>query len=160
MKTLIQRIISFVIVLLVLLLTACGKKEKAPLTVPEGVHAGQLVGLKPCTYEAQDVEYAAECGVLVVPENRTDPNSRLLALPITRVHATGTSSTEPIFALPGGPGIPNYGSSRISWFLEKHDAVILGYRGVDGSVKLDCPEVSAHIKNLPGDMLGEASMRI
>jgi pimeloyl-ACP methyl ester carboxylesterase len=139
-------------------MAACGKKEKAPLTVPEGAQAGQLVGMKPCTYEAQDVEYAANCGILVVPENRSEPDSRLIALPITRVHATGTSSTEPIFALPGGPGIPNYGSSRISWFLDQHDVVIVGYRGVDGSVRLDCPEVSVHIKNLPGDMLGEASM--
>jgi pimeloyl-ACP methyl ester carboxylesterase len=60
--------------------------------------------------------------------------------------------------LPGGPGIPNYGTSRISWFIDQHDVVIVGYRGVDGSVQLDCPEVSAHIKNLPGDMLGDASM--
>jgi len=139
------------------LITACSAPE-APTTVPEGVQAGQLVGLKPCTYEANDVEYAADCGILVVPENRTAPNSRLLALPITRVRATGTSPTEPTFVLPGGPGLSNYGTSRISWFIDKHDVVILGYRGVDGSVQLDCPEVSAHIKNLPGDMLGEASM--
>ena len=46
----------------------------------------------------------------------------------------------------------------MNWFIERHDVVIVGYRGVDGSVRLDCPEVSAHIKNLPGDILGEASM--
>jgi len=139
------------------LVTACSSPE-APITVPTETQAGQLAELKPCTYEANDVEYAADCGILVVPENRIAPNSRLLALPITRVRATGTFPTEPIFVLPGGPGLPNYGTSRISWFIDKHDAVIVGYRGVDGSVQLDCPEVSAHIKNLPGDMLGEASM--
>ena len=149
---------SVMVVIASLLVTGCGKTQVVPMTVPEGVQAGQLVGLEPCTYEANDVEYAADCGILVVPENRAAPNSRLLALPITIVRATGSSPTEPIFVLPGGPGIPNYGTSRISWFLDKHDVVIVGYRGVDGSVQLDCPEVSAHIKNLPGDMLGEASM--
>jgi len=149
--------------LLILLLsttsvTACSAPE-VPQTVPEGSQAGQLAGLRPCTYESNDVEYAADCGIMVVPENRTAPNSRLLALPITRVRATGTSPTEPIFVLPGGPGIPNHGTSRVAWFIDQHDVVIVGYRGIDGSVRLDCPEVSAHIKNLPGDMLGEASMQ-
>ena len=147
-----------VLMLSITLITACSAPEAPALTVPEGAQAGQLVGMKPCTYKANDVEYAADCGILIVPENRTAPNSSLLALPITRVRATGTSPTEPIFVLPGGPGIPNYGTSRVSWFTDQHDVVIVGYRGVDGSVQLDCPEVSAHIKNLPGDMLGEASM--
>jgi len=153
-------ITNLILILLVstTLITACSAPEAPILTVPEGAQAGDLVDQEPCTYEANDVEYAADCGILVVPENRTAPNSRLLALPITRVRATGTSPTEPIFVLPGGPGLPNYGTSRTSWFIDKHDVVILGYRGVDGSVQLDCPEVSAHIKNLPGDMLGEASM--
>ena len=143
-----------ILLLSITLITACSAPEAPTLTVPEGVQAGQLVGLKPCTYEANDVEYAADCGILVVLENRTAPNSRLLALPITRVRATGTSPTEHIFVLPGGPGLPNYGTSRISWFIDEHDVVILGYRGVDGSVQLDCPEVSAHIKNLPDRWLG------
>jgi len=155
-----QSITTLLLILLLstTLFTACSALEAPSFTVPEGAQAGQLVGLKPCTYEANDVEYAADCGILVVPENRTAPNSRLLALPITRVRATGASPTEPIFVLPGGPGLPNYGTSRISWFIDEHDVVIVGYRGVDGSVQLDCSEVSAHIKNLPGDMLGEASM--
>jgi len=147
-----------ILILSTTLITACSAPEAPPLTVPEGAQAGQVAGLKPCTYEANDVEYVADCGTLVVPENRSDPNSRLLAIPVTRVRATGTPPTEPIFVLPGGPGIPNHGTSRIGWFIDKHDVVIVGYRGVDGSVRLDCPEVSAHIKNLPGDMLGEASM--
>lgn len=153
-----QRRISFAIVLLGLLLTACGGKGEVPPTVPERAQAGEIVGLKPCTYKINNVEYEADCGILVVPENRTTTNSRLIALPITRVRSTGTSPKEPIFVMPGGPGISNYGTSRISWFINKHDVVIVGYRGVDGSVQLDCPEVSTHIKNLPGDMLGEASM--
>jgi len=148
----------FILLLSTTLVTACSAPEAPALTVPDGAQAGDIVGMESCTYEANDIEYAADCGTLIVPENRCDPNSGLLALPITRVRAIGTSPTEPIFVLPGGPGLSNYGTSRISWFIDKHDVVIVGYRGVDGSVQLDCPEVSAHIKNLPGDMLGEASM--
>lgn len=151
-------IFIFIIIIFTSLLSGCKKMEAYSNEIPSSTNAGEIINLEPCTYEAQDVEYAAECGDLVVLENRSDPDSRLIAIPITRVRSTGTSPTEPIFVLPGGPGIPNYGTSRVSWFIDQHDVVIVGYRGVDGSVRLDCPEVSAHIKNLPGDMLGDASM--
>ena len=59
-----------VIAALATLLLACSSKE-APLTVPAGAQAGDLVDLEPCTYEAKKVEYAADCGTLVVPENRS-----------------------------------------------------------------------------------------
>ena len=74
-----------IIVLATTLLAACGGGEETPITVPEGAQAGDLVGMESCIYEADDVEYAADCGTLVVPENRSDPNSRLIALPITRI---------------------------------------------------------------------------
>ena len=144
---------------LIFLLAACYNQKLPDIQVPEGAQAGDLVELESCEFQANEVNYEADCGTLVVPENRSNPDTRLITLPITRVRATGTSPTEPIFALPGGPGLPNHGTSRISWFINKHDVVIVGYRGVDGSVQLKCPEVSAHIKNLPGDMLGEASMQ-
>ena len=137
-------------------LAGCSGSEKEALTIPEGAQAGQLVGMEPCTYEINDIEYEADCGILVVPENRTARISRLIGLPITRIRSTGTSPAEAIFFLPGGPGESNTGTSRLKWFIDSHDFVIVGYRGVDGSVRLDCPEVSAHIKNLPGDMLGAA----
>ena len=52
--------------------------------VPVGAQAGDLT-MEPCTYEG----YRADCGTLVVPENRADPASRLIALPLTRVRAAG-----------------------------------------------------------------------
>ncbi len=145
-------------IVLFLSLAGCNGSRKESVSVPEGAQAGEIVDLEPCSYEISGEKYTADCGTLIVPENRSNPGSRLIALPVIRVRALADNPTEPIFVLPGGPGIPNYGSSRISWFLDKHDVVILGYRGVDGPVQLDCSEVSAHIKNLPGDMLGNASM--
>lgn len=139
MKT--KRLLTALALLTALILVGCGAKEPAPLAVPEGAQAGDLVGLESCTYEARDVKYVADCGTLVVPENRADPNSRLIALPVIRVRATGSNPAEPIFWLQGGPGATNMQFSRVSWFIENHDFVLVGYRGMDGSVTLNCPEV-------------------
>jgi pimeloyl-ACP methyl ester carboxylesterase len=139
------------------LLTACSPKE-APITVPEGAQAGDLVGLEACTYEANDVEYAADCGTLIVSENRGDPNSRLTALPVIRVRATGGNPAEPIFYLQGGPGGSNIHFQYLGDVVENHDFVQVGYRGVDGSAVLDCPEISDAIKNAPGGLLSDAAL--
>ena len=60
------------------------------VSVPKGAQAGDLV-LEPCTYATEDGSYAADCGTLVVPENRADPQSRLIALPVTRIRARSRS---------------------------------------------------------------------
>ena len=51
------------------------------MTVPAGAKAGQL-SLHPCHYGTEQGSYAADCGTLVVPENRAQPGSRLIALPV------------------------------------------------------------------------------
>jgi hypothetical protein len=97
-------ILLLILLLSTTLITACSAPEASTLTVPEGAQAGDLVDLEPCTYEAKKVEYAADCGTLIVPENRNDPNSRLIALPVIRIRATDSNPAEPIFRLGGGPG--------------------------------------------------------
>ena len=42
-----------------------------PMSVPSGALAGDLI-LEPCTYSTENGDYAADCGTLVVPENRAD----------------------------------------------------------------------------------------
>ena len=79
------------------------------VSVPAGAHAGQLT-LKNCTYNTEKGAYAADCGTLVVPENRADPHSRLIALPVIRIRAHSTHPGAPIFRLQGGPGITNMSS--------------------------------------------------
>src|SRR5262245_60685036 len=56
------------------------------LTVPPGAHAGDLK-LTPCAYPTESGDSGAECGTLVVAENRANPTSRLIALPVTRIKA-------------------------------------------------------------------------
>ncbi len=151
-------IIASVFIIFSGLMSGCKKQEAYPVEIPSDAKAGEIVNLTSCSYKRGDVEYAADCGQLIVPENRDNPDSRLISIPVTRIKSTGANPAEPIFFLPGGPGESNTGTSRLKWFIENHDFVIVGYRGVDGSVRLDCPEVSAHIKNLPGDMLGADSL--
>ncbi len=74
--------------------------ESAPVSVPEGAKAGQLT-LEPCQYATEDGALTADCGTLVVPENRNDPHSRLIALPVTRIRALSAQPGEPLFRLEG-----------------------------------------------------------
>jgi pimeloyl-ACP methyl ester carboxylesterase len=43
--------------------------------------------------------------------------------------------------------------------IKNHDFVLVGYRGVDGSVVLDCPEISQALSKPPGDLLSDVSLR-
>ena len=42
-----------------------------------------------------------------MPENRADPRSRLIALPVTQILARSSHPLAPIFHLSGGPGETN-----------------------------------------------------
>ena len=154
--------VTIISIILGLVLTPSSGKDEPAITVPDGAQAGDLT-IGPCTHKIDSLEFAADCGTLVVPENRNDPDSRLIALPFKRIHATGSNPTEPIFKLAGGPGASNrFFYSR--WFLpstgliDNHDLVMVGYRGVDGSVVLDCPEVDEVFKNLPGDLFSKMTV--
>ncbi|MBT3322645.1 MAG: alpha/beta fold hydrolase [Anaerolineae bacterium] len=140
---------------LALLLVACGGGKTPQIDLDEAT-AGDAQ-LEPCTVKLDSEEYAADCGLLAVPENRTDAESRLISLPITRIRATGENPAEPIFYLEGGPGMSNMRAKPPVKLLEKHDFIMVGYRGVDGSVRLDCPEVAEAIKGDGIDVLSEAS---
>src|ERR1700690_3365677 len=127
------------------------------VSVPSGAHAGQLT-LKSCSYTTENGTSAADCGTLVVPENRHDPKPRLIALPVTVIRAHSAHPGAPIFRLQGGPGITNMEFPDASRFTANHDVVLVGYRGVDGSVRLDCPEVSSAMEH-SRDLLSEQSYR-
>jgi len=125
-----------------LLLIGCGSKDAPAQVVPEGAQTGSLVDLQSCEFQASDEKFAAECGTLVVPENWDKANSRLIALPVVRIPASGQDPAEPVFYLNGGPGGPNNVWAPPNWILKNHDVVMVGYRGAEGSVVLSCPEVN------------------
>lgn len=146
-------VIGLVAALLVALAAAGGEDR---LSVPPGAQAGQLT-VKSCTYTTEDGDYAADCGTLVVPEDRANPQSRLIAIPVTRIRARTASAAAPLFRLEGGPGITNLDFDQAGRFAETRDVVLVGYRGVEGTVKLDCPEVTAAVRN-GGDALSARSL--
>ncbi|WP_336203904.1 alpha/beta hydrolase [Nonomuraea sp. LPB2021202275-12-8] len=94
----------------------------------------------------------------MVPENHRVPGSRLIALSVTRIRATGRNPAEPIFRLGGGPGASNMSFKEASRLTERHDVVLVGYRGIDGSTVLDCPEVTSALRH-SADLAGPESSR-
>src|ERR1700733_5438050 len=91
--------IAALLVTIVLLtgLTYLGASSSSgTVSVPQGAHAGQLT-MHPCTYPTEKGAYRADCGTLVVPEDRADPRSRLIALPVTRILARSPHPLAPIF---------------------------------------------------------------
>lgn len=124
-------------------------RSEETLSVPEGAAPGSLT-MRSCDYDTEAGSVAADCGTLVVPENRSDPESDLIALPVTRVRAVSDHPKEPVFRLGGGPGATNMDFPEASRLTDDHDVVLVGYRGVDGSSRLDCPEVSAVMQSSDG----------
>jgi len=82
----------------------------------------------------------ADYGILVTKENRNSKNSRLINIPIIRIKSLSDSViNNPVFILNGGPGESNL-KARLLFekLLKQHDIVLIGFRGIDGSVNLDC----------------------
>jgi pimeloyl-ACP methyl ester carboxylesterase len=126
-------------------------------TVPPGAAAGGIF-IKSCMAKIGGAEYAADCGTLVVPEFRGDPASRLIALPVQRIRSSAADPADPVFFLAGGPGLSNMANTQPAWLLARHDFVKVGYRGVDGTPRLDCPAFSKALHGFGGDLLGPASL--
>ncbi len=146
------RVLSFVLLVVIIggaLLAARGHAPApAPVVVPPGAKAGDLNAMTSCPYQAEGSKtiFEAQCGTLTVPENWEKAGSRLIALPVVRIPATGPNPTEPVFWLVGGPGGSNLSWEPPAWLLAKHDVVLVGYRGEDGSEILTCPEVARSLK--------------
>lgn len=151
-------LIALAAIMLGLILMACGGPATA-LTVPAGAKPGDLT-LESCTIKTEDGEYEADCGTLVVPENRAKVDSRLIALPVIRIRATGNNPAEPIFWLAGGPGQSNVQLEPPAWLLANHDVVMVGYRGADGPSVLACPEYDRVLRSQSagGDALSAESL--
>ena len=56
---------------LLFLLTACSNLKQPITFIPGGERAGDLL-LETCDFESITGPYTADCGTLIVPENRSD----------------------------------------------------------------------------------------
>lgn len=125
--------------------------------VPSHLKPGKLY-LAPKTVEIADREFDTEEGFLVVNENPSDTLSRKNMLPVLRIRSASKNPSEPIFWLNGGPGQSNVSYSRLSSLLENHDFVVVGYRGVDGSIVLRSEEIEDATKGVGADLLSDTSL--
>jgi pimeloyl-ACP methyl ester carboxylesterase len=160
MKT--YHLIIVLVLIAAMPLASCSPKSAPSLAVPAQAKAGELSGLKSCDYqpEGSKIKYSAECGTLTVPENWDKPGSRLIALPVVRIPASGPNPAEPVFYLQGGPGQSNLSWVPPAWLLENHAVVFVGYRGIDGTVTLACPGVTHLLKtHLGKDVFSEQARR-
>ncbi len=135
-----------------------GKNWSYPIPRTDAQPDSFIIQTKPL--EIGSDRYNADFGTITVPENRSKSTSRLITLPFLRIHSRSKNPAEPVFALAGGPGQSNMSwDLGVAWtFLSERDFVLVGYRGVDGSTFLDCPEVKKAFKGI-NDPLSEESMK-
>jgi pimeloyl-ACP methyl ester carboxylesterase len=156
---------KFFIAILVILLMTAGlvyrffAAQPRAIVVPPGARPGDL-SLQPCEYKTKTATYASDCGILVVPENRQKTGSRLIALPVKRIHSSAASPAEPVFHLSGGPGSSNLGFQPTDALLAAHDIILIGYRGADGSSILNCPEMASAALGDGQDVTSPASLEL
>ncbi|GAB3050120.1 alpha/beta fold hydrolase [Intrasporangium mesophilum] len=149
---LVTAIFMSTIVPLAAALAACTTQQDI---ASEGTHTayGRLVDGEPlvaCTIKGEypvHAEASALCGTLRVPEDRSKPDGRQIALRIAVVPALASRhAPEPLFVLAGGPGAPS--TQFFAWlpsvFAEVHasrDIVLVDQRGTGASNALEYPAV-------------------
>ena len=112
------------------------------------------------SFETDSHTHIADYGTLVVPESRGRADSRTLELPLIRIRSRSSEPREPIFYLAGGPGVSNLKPSYPpDSLLAEHDIVMVGYRGVDGSTVLHCPEGVEAMTRDGSPLLSEKRLR-
>ena len=112
-------------------------EEAAPATVPQ-----TALHLSSCTLP--DLNQAARCGVINVPENPARPAARLLAIHFAVVPAIDSSAlTDPIVPLMGGPGEDAISAAALyaqqfSSLRANRDLLLVDQRGTGQSAALRC----------------------
>ena len=124
----ISKCVSLMILLLTLIVTVNAQQKAGTLKI------------KPYTFENDKGEKVqSEFGTLVVPENRSDPQSNLIELAFVRFKSTATNPGPPIVYLAGGPGgsgIATAIGSRFPLFMalrEIADVIAFDQRGINRS---------------------------
>ena len=156
-----QTVISFLLPAIVCSYLGCSDSKNTYPPVPADARADSFIKeSKP--FKIGSESYNADFGTMTVRENRSDSTSRLVSIPFLCVHSRSTKPAEPMFAFAGGPGESNMRWDRgvASMFLPERDFVLVGYRGVDGSTVLDCPEVTRALREEDDPLSNESLQRI
>ena len=133
--------------LVALAISGCGSAASsptpAPTPAPTPVPARFEAG--PCQFPVP--EGKIDCGVLFVPEDRSEPNSPLIQLPVAVIRSSNPKpAPDPVVYLNGGPGA--YSLDNLSFLpvlfkevLANRDLIVFDQRGAGyASPSLNCPE--------------------
>jgi pimeloyl-ACP methyl ester carboxylesterase len=120
--------------------------------------AGDLT-LQPYVFQSRSGERVdAEIGRLTVPENRKDPNTKLIELVFVRFKSTSASPGPPIVYLAGGPGGSGIATARGPRFpvfmamREVADVIAFDQRATGNSTPdLTCPQTLDYPLDRAGD---------
>lgn len=100
-----------------------------------------------CAVAVPDREKNYRCGYLVVPENRSVKNGKIIRLPIVILKSENPNpQPDPVLRTLGGPGgssLRMIGGRRVSPWLKDRDMIIFEQRGTKyAQPALECPEVN------------------
>ena len=103
----------------------------------------------------------ATCYQALLPE--TAGSDQEVSIDIRYWQATGEQlNPYPIVWLAGGPGTTNLDPTMPDWVWEHFDVLAIGYRGTDGTPRLDCPSLRKQFKkegkNSKDDFLSPTSI--
>jgi pimeloyl-ACP methyl ester carboxylesterase len=101
----------------------------APLAGAEAHRPAEVV-IEPATLVVAGKQIRYELGTMYVPENRSDPRSRIIKVGFARFKAARSGGAPPTFHLPGGPGnaILEHAQQYLQ-YLAVSDVVLVEQRG-------------------------------
>jgi pimeloyl-ACP methyl ester carboxylesterase len=129
------------------LVTACAANRTL---TPTDSSASATIALTPCQLSAPGLpnRRAAQCGTLVVPEDRTASTGRSIELHFAVLKAFRRNpQPDPLFFLTGGPGQAATESylqlaSALARLNQDRDIVLVDQRGTGQSAPLTCPAIA------------------
>lgn len=93
----------------------------------------------------------AQCFELTTTEH-ADGTGAAVRIPVQYLPALETKLADaPVVWLNGGPGISNLEPPMPDWVFAHFDVLVIGYRGIDGTPRLDCPNLKKQMKRVQKD---------
>ena len=140
---------------------------ETPLPVASSIEP--LFEETPCPFMLPPDEIEGEtvqCGFVVVPEDRSQPESPTIRLAVVVFKATGDDpQADPVILLSGGPGEKTVASAVtaaiiLASFRDRRDVIVFDQRGVGLSEPaLECPEMVQASYDLVSELDPETALR-
>ncbi|MGO9454423.1 MAG: alpha/beta hydrolase [Candidatus Binataceae bacterium] len=140
-----QRVrIAPLVAVLVLFLAACGGSSGSSSS--SGVASAKFEpGPCPSRVASSPAFANAQCGQLIVPENRHKPNGKTISISVAIIPSiTQPPQREPLFYITGGPGGDAMGDAEflVPTLNQTQDLIVSAQRGtLDATPALLCPEI-------------------